>query len=232
MPRRNRIHIAGMPLHIVQRGHNRSACFFAEEDYLCYLHWLSEALKETDCALHAYVLMTNHVHLLITPTRAESVSRFIMALGRRYVQYINKTQGRTGTLWDSRYKSSLIDADDYLLSCQRYIEMNPVRAGMVDDPAHYRWSSYRHNALQQSDGLVTPHDVYNALGSDEPSRSKHYRALFRSQLDRDPINDIRMALQQSQPLGNSHFADQIEKMTGQRREVKARGRPRRVGAVV
>jgi putative transposase len=136
--RRSRIHIAGMPLHIVQRGHNRSACFFAEEDYLCYLHWLAKALKETDCALRAHVLMTNHVHRLITPTRAESVSRFIMALGRRYVRYINKTQGRTGTLWGSRYKSSLIDADDYLLSCQRYIEMNPVRAGMVDDPAHYR----------------------------------------------------------------------------------------------
>jgi putative transposase len=198
MPRRTRIHIAGLPLHIVQRGHNRSARFFAEEDYLCYLHWLAEAVKDTDCALHAYVLMTNHVHLLLTPTHAESVSRFIMALGRRYVQYINKTQGRTGTLWDSRYKSSLIDADDYLLSCQRYIEMNPVRAGMVDDPAHYRWSSYRHNAL----------------GSDEPARSKQYRALFRSQLASDPITDIRMALQQSQSLGNSRFAEKITRWRG------------------
>ena len=216
-----------MPLHIVQRGHNRDACFFGEEDYLAYQHGLHEALQENDCVLHAYVLMTNHMHLLITPERAESVSRFIMALGRRYVQYINKTQGRTGTLWDSRYKFSLIDAEDYLLSCQRYIEMNLVRAGMVDDPAHYRWSSYRVNGLGQADALVTPHPIYGALGSDETSRRKHYRGLFRTHLDDDPNNDIRQALQQTQPLGNSGFADKIEQMTGQRREVKARGRPRK-----
>ena len=231
MPRRSRIHLAGLPLHIVQRGHNREACFFGEADYLSYLHWLGEAASVNDCTLHAYVLMTNHVHLLVTPKRAESVSRLVMALGRRYVQYVNKTQGRSGTLWDSRYKSSLIDADGYLLSCQRYIEMNPVRAGMVDDPAHYRWSSYRHNALQQADELLTPHAVYKALGTDEATRCKHYRALFRTQLDRDPINDIRMALQQSQPLGNSRFADKIEKITGLRPELKARGRPRKVQGV-
>ena len=227
MPRRSRIHLPGMPLHIVQRGHNRDACFFREEDYLTYQHWLGEALTETDCALHAYVLMTNHVHLLITPKRAESVSRFVMALGRRYVQYINRTQGRTGTLWDSRYKSSLIDADDYLLSCQRYIEMNPVRAGMVDDPAHYRWSSYRHNALHQDDKLITQHAVYRGLGTNRQERCGHYRALFQSRLESDSISDIRMALQQSQPLGNSRFADKIEKATGVRPELKARGRPKR-----
>jgi putative transposase len=232
MPRRARIHLSGMPLHIVQRGHNREACFFGEEDYLTYQHWLSEALRETDCVLHAYVLMTNHVHLLITPKRAESVSRCIMALGRRYVQYINKSQGRTGTLWDSRYKSSLIDADNYLLSCMRYIEMNPVRAGMVDDPAHYRWSSYRRNALQQDDALLTPHTVYKALGTDEATISKHYRALFRTKLAHDPISDIRMALQQSQPLCNSRFADKVAKITGVRPALKARGRPKTVGEVV
>jgi putative transposase len=228
MPRRSRIHLPGMPLHIVQRGHNRDACFFGEQHYLAYQHWLHEALQENDCALHAYVLMTNHVHLLITPQSAEAVSRFVMALGRRYVQYINKTCGRTGTLWDSRYKSSLIDSEPYLLSCQRYIEMNPVRARMVDDPAHYRWSSYRGNALGQADPLLTPHAIYAALGSDEAARSKQYRALFRTQIDNDPINDIRLALQQSQPLGDSRFADTIERMTGQRREVRARGRPRKV----
>jgi putative transposase len=228
MPRRIRIHLPGMPLHIVQRGHNRDACFFGEQDYLAYQHWLHEALQENDCALHAYVLMTNHVHLLITPQSAEAVSRFVMALGRRYVQYINKTCGRTGTLWDSRYKSSLIDSEPYLLSCQRYIEMNPVRARMVDDPAHYRWSSYRGNALGQADPLLTPHAIYAALASDEAARSKQYRALFRTQIDNDPINDIRLALQQSQPLGDSRFADTIERMTGQRREVRARGRPRKV----
>ena len=150
LPRRPRIHRDRVPLHIVQRGHNREPCFFGEEDYQSYLHRLGEALKKEPCALHAYALMTNHVHLLITPEHAESIPRLIIALGRRYVQYINTTYRRTGTLWDRRYKSSLIQAETYLLSCQRYIELNPVRAAMVDDPAHYRWTSYRHNALGQA----------------------------------------------------------------------------------
>jgi putative transposase len=228
MPRRTRIHLPNMPLHIVQRGHNRDACFFEEADYHTYRHWLGVALKETDCRLHAYVLMTNHVHLLLTPKSGESVSRCIMALGRRYVQYVNKTYGRTGTLWDSRYKSSLIQADAYLLACYRYIEMNPVRAGMVDEPAHYRWSSYRSNALGQDDELVTSHDLYNALGPDETARQKHYRALFKTQLDKEPLADIRMAIQQSQPLGDSRFSATIERMTGQKRALKPRGRPRKI----
>lgn len=151
MPRRPRIHLDGVPLHIVQRGHNRAPCFFAEEDYFAYLHWLDEALREHGCALHAYALMTNHVHLLLTPAKAAAVPRLIIALGRRYVQYINRSYRRTGTLWDSRYKSSLIQAETYLIDCMRYIELNPVRAAMVDDPAHYRWSSYRANALGQAD---------------------------------------------------------------------------------
>ncbi|MCK7576951.1 MAG: transposase [Chromatiales bacterium] len=122
MPRRPRVHLDGVPLHIVQRGHNREPCFFGAEDYPCYLHWLGVALKEAACALHAYVLMTNHVHLLLTPTKAESVPALLISLGRRYVQYINRTYRRTGTLWDSRYKSSLVQAETYLLTCQRYIE--------------------------------------------------------------------------------------------------------------
>lgn len=120
MPRRPRIHLPGVPIHLVQRGHNREACFFTDEDFLAYLEWLGDALKKTGCALHAYVLMTNHVHLLLTPPSAEAVSQLVMSLGRRYVQYINKTYRRTGTLWDSRYKSSLVHAEDYLLLCQRY----------------------------------------------------------------------------------------------------------------
>jgi putative transposase len=138
MPRRTRVHLDGLPLHIVQRGHNRAPCFFAEEDFHTYLHWLGEALKEAEAQLHAYVLMTNHVHMLLTSARAARVPALLMSLGRRYVQYINRSYRRTGTLWDSRYKSSLVDAERYLLTCQRYIELNPVRAGMVDDPAQYR----------------------------------------------------------------------------------------------
>lgn len=232
MPRRPRIHLADMPLHIVQRGHNREACFFAEDDYLAYRHWLGEALKATGCLLHAYVQMTNHVHLLLTPPKAEAVPQLLISLGRRYVQYINKTYRRTGTLWDSRYKSSLVQADVYLLRCQRYIELNPVRAAMVNDPAHYRWSSYRSNGLGQPDVLLTPHAVYTGLGRDEGERQAAYRALFRPELDAEAIGDIRMALNQGQPLGNSRFLDSIGRITGQRREARSRGRPRKpVGEV-
>jgi putative transposase len=226
MPRRPRIHLDNVPLHIVQRGHNREPCFFGEEDYQAYLYWLGEALKKERCALHAYALMTNHVHLLITPIQAEAVPRLIIALGRRYVQYINTRYRRTGTLWDSRYKSSLIQAETYLLSCQRYIELNPVRAAMVDDPAHYRWTSYRHNALGQANPYLTPHPLYLALGRDDKARQAAYRDLFRAQLDSKAIDDIRLALNQNQPLGNSRFYAKIEAMTGQRREAKPRGRPR------
>ena len=225
MPRRPRVHLDNVPLHIVQRGHNREPCFFTEEDYQSYLHWLGEALTEAGCVLHAYVLMTNHVHLLLTPGKAELVPKLLISLGRRYVQYINRTYRRTGTLWDSRYKSSLVQAETYLLTCQRYIELNPVRAAMVEDPAHYRWSSYRANGLGQPDVRLTPHELYYALGPNGQKRQAAYRALFRAHLDRDAIDDIRLALNQNQPLGNERFYATIEQMTGIRRETKPRGRP-------
>jgi putative transposase len=225
MPRRPRIQLDGVPLHIVQRGHNREACFFAEEDYQSYLHWLGEALAEYECQLHAYALMTNHVHLLVTPKRAERIPRLIMSVGRRYVQYINRTYKRTGTLWDSRYKSSLIHAESYLLTCMRYIELNPVRAGMVEAPAHYRWTSYRHNGLGKVDARITAHSLYTALDSTDKARQWAYRALFRAALDQAAIDDMRLALNQNQPLGTSRFYAKIERLTGERREARPRGRP-------
>lgn len=170
--------------------------------------------------------MTNHVHLLLTPKRAAAVPRLLMSLGRRYVQYVNRSYKRSGTLWDSRYKSSVVQADNYLLTCQRYIELNPVRAAMVEDPAHYRWTSYRANGLGQADARLMPHPVYLALGRDDKTRQVAYRELFRAQLDRAAIDDIRLALNQSQPLGNSRFLAKIEKITGERREARPRGRPR------
>ena len=226
MPRRSRIHLDGVPLHIVQRGHNREPCFFTEDDYATYLYWLGKALDENGCALHAYVLMTNHVHLLLTPRKAAAVPKLIMTLGRRYVQYINRTYRRTGTLWDSRYKSSTVQAESYLMACQRYIELNPVRAAMVDDPAHYRWSSYRSNALGKPAPLVTPHALYLALGRIDKERQLFYRKRFRAELDSEAIDDIRLALNQNQPMGNERFLARIEKMTGVRRQARARGRPR------
>lgn len=226
MPRRPRVHLDKVPLHIVQRGHNRDACFYAEEDYHTYLHWLGIALKEADCQLHAYALMTNHVHLLITPRKAEAVPRLMISLGRRYVQYINTAYRMTGTLWDGRYKSSLIQAETYLLACMRYIELNPVTAAMVDDPAHYRWTSYRANGLGRAEALITPHSLYAALGDSDKARQSTYRALFRPHLDQAAIDDIRLAVSQSQPLGDSRFHARIARLTGERREARPRGRPK------
>jgi putative transposase len=227
MPRRPRIHIDGLPLHIVQRGHNRGACFFDDQDRHAYLGWLGDALQREQCRLHAYVLMTNHVHLLLTPEHAASVPRLIISVGRRYVQYINHSYGRSGTLWESRYKSSLVQAETYLLFCQRYIELNPVRAGMVSNPAHYPWSSYRANALGQANPILSPHPLYVALAAAETPRRETYRALFRGALDEAPLADLRMALNQDQPVGNSRFYAEIEAITGQRRELRKRGRPRK-----
>ena len=190
MPRRTRIHIDDLPLHIVQRGHNRAACFFDDQDRLAYLDWLGEALTRERCRLHAYVLMTNHVHLLLTPDEAERVPQVLISVGRRYVQYINATYGRTGTLWDGRYKSSLVQAETYLLLCQRYIELNPVRAGLVTDPAHYRWSSYRANALGEPNALLRPHPLYMAIGAEDNARRAAYRDLFGGALDDQPLSDL------------------------------------------
>lgn len=221
------MHLDRVPLHIVQRGHNREPCFLAEDDYGHYLHWLQEALAEHECALHAYVLMTNHVHLLLTPEQADAVPRLMISLGRHYVQYVNRRYRRTGTLWDSRYRSSLVQAESYLLACHRYIEMNPVRAAIVENPAYYRWTSYRANALGQPDARVTPHPFYQTLGSNDRERQSAYRALFRAHLDRAAINDIRLALTQNQPLGNERFMEKIEQMTGVCRQARPRGRPRK-----
>ena len=145
MPRKPRMYLPGVPCHIVQRGNNRDVCFYSEQDYQFYLECLKSACKRYRVAVHAYVLMTNHVHLLMQPEDEAGISRVMQSLGRRYVQYINHTYRRSGTLWEGRYKSSLINAEEYLLACYRYIELNPVRANMVSHPADYRWTSYRFN---------------------------------------------------------------------------------------
>jgi len=212
-------------MHLAQRGINREPCFFAEEDYHCYLHWLQKSAADWNCAVHAYVLMTNHVHLLITAERPDGPARLMQSLGRRYVQYINRAYRRSGSLWEGRYKSSVVQAEAYLFTCMRYIELNPVRAGMVSDPAHYRWSSYRHNGLGQADERLTPHALYQGLSISDDERLASYRALFRSELDDDAIDDIRLALTQSQPLGDDRFAERICAKVGVRRAKAKRGRP-------
>ena len=184
MPRKPRIYLPGVTCHVVQRGNNRSCCFFSNSDYQFYLDSLEHACEQYKVALHAYVLMTNHCHLLMTPETNDGISKVMQPLGRRYLQYINRSYGRSGTLWEGRHKASLIDTASYLLYCYRYIELNPVRAGMVKQPAKYPWSSYHVNANGDESSLITPHAVYLALGRDELFRQARYRDLVEMELDK------------------------------------------------
>lgn len=225
MPRRARLRLAGLPLHLIQRGNNRGACFFAEDDYRFYLHHLGLLSRKYQCAIHAYVLMTNHVHLLLTPAKRDGASLLMKHLGQRYVQYVNRTYKRSGTLWEGRFRSSLVQVRDYLLSCYRYIELNPVRAGMVEHPRDYGWSSYRANAEGKASALLTPHDEYLLLGSDDVARHKAYVALFRTKLEPDVLRDIRSAANGGFALGDERFKEQVELVLGRRARRGEAGRP-------
>lgn len=227
MPRKPRFFVPNVPVHVVQRGNNRQAVFFDDGDYRVYLEWLSEAAATHGCAIHAYVLMTNHVHLLMTPVEHRSVSDTLQALGRRFVPYINRSYGRTGTLWEGRFKANPVQEDAYLLSCYRYIELNPVRAGMVDDPAHYRWSSYGANALGEDNPLLHPHPLYLALGADDAGRHAAYRELVAAGLGAEHLKRLRACLQTGTPLGNERFREQIEQALNVRVGYSTRGRPKK-----
>lgn len=226
MPRRPRLSLPNVPLHLIQRGNNRQACFFSDDDCQFYLDWLGQYARTTGCCLHAYVLMTNHVHLLVSAERAAAPGELMKALGQRYVQYINRTYRRSGTLWEGRFRSCLTQAEDYLLACQRYIELNPVRAGMVAHPGEYRWSSYGANAQGEASVLLTPHPVYAALGVDMESRLEAYRELFRYELEPGLIDQIRRATNGNFALGNERFAQELAAMLGRRVLPGTAGRPK------
>jgi len=226
MPRRPRVNLIGFPQHVVQRGHNRAASFFGDEDYHCYLHWLKDAALKYRCDIHAYALMTNHVHLLVSPGQADGITRLMQSLGRRYAQYLNRTYKRSGSVWEGRFKASVIDAEEYLLACYRYIELNPITAGMVNDPAEYRWTSYRWHGLGEANLLITDHPLYLALAPEATARREAYRSLFRAHLDDAALTDIRKALQRGQPLGNERFREQVDLALGRRLQPKRRGRKR------
>jgi putative transposase len=226
MPRRARVLLPGVTLHLIQRGNNRSACFFAEEDYLFYLEHLADQARKHDCAIHAWCLMTNHVHLLLTPAKPESAGMLMKGLGQRYVQYINRTYRRSGTLWEGRFRSCLMQEDSYVLACYRYIEMNPVRAGMVEHPAEYRWSSYRANAQAEQSALITRHSLYQALGEATGARSEAYRELFRHQLELGLVDQIRSATNGNYALGSSRFTAEVERVLGRRVTRGKPGRPK------
>lgn len=227
MPRKPRFFLPDVPAHVVQRGNNRQPIFFGDADYHAYLDWLRQAAERWSCRLHAYVLMTNHVHLLLTPADTDSVSRTMQYLGQRYVPYINRTYQRSGTLWEGRFKSSLVQTQAYLLSCYRYIELNPVRAGMVEHPGHYRWSSYAHNAGGEPSDLLTEHAEYLQLGSTAQARQHAYQALFASEPPAATLKSIRECLQTGTPLGNDRFRETIEATLGKRVGWTQRGRPKR-----
>jgi putative transposase len=228
MPRKPRFYLPGIPAHVVQRGNCRQATFFGDDDYAAYLHWLREGAKQHECAIHAYVLMTNHVHLLLSPANTESISRLIQYVGRHYVTYVNHAYRKSGTLWEGRHKGCLISSEEYLLACMRYIELNPVRAGMVHAPGDYRWSSYRLNATDSEQGMLTPHALYLALGRDPEARSYAYRELFRHALDPDQVHTIRATVQTGTPLGNDRFKQQIEQTVQRKVGQPRRGRPEKI----
>jgi len=226
VPRKPRFTLPGIPQHVIQRGNNREPCFLSEMDYRRYLEDLQTVAETYHCRIHAYVLMTNHVHLLITPMQEQGLGEMMQALGRRYVYYINKTYGRSGTLWEGRYKASLVDSEAYLLTCMRYIELNPVRAQMVNHAGEYQWSSYGANAQGRTDVLLSPHPLYTALGTIPTERQQAYRELFRYHVDDAQLHEIRDALNHELVLGRSYFKDKIEAMTQRQTRLGVPGRPR------
>ncbi len=183
MARLPRLDIAGVAQHVVQRGNNRQACFVSEYDFVRYREELEDAATRHACSVHAWVFMTNHVHLLVTPSEVGGVSRMMQAIGRRYVGGFNARHARTGTPWEGRFKATLVAGDRHVLACYRYIESSPVRAGMADTPAGYRWSSHAVNALGQRDAFVVPHETYTRLGTEGEDRCAAYAALFSHALD-------------------------------------------------
>lgn len=227
MPRRPRIHLPGVPQHVIQRGVDRQPVFFSDEDCRFYLDWLAEYAKKRGIALHAYCLMTNHVHLLLSSPTADALGWLMQDMGRRYVQYVNRTYRRSGGLWQGRYKASHVQTERYLLACMRYVELNPVRADMVQAPGEYRWSSYRVNALGAEDELLTPHEEYLALGPTAEERQLAYRALFATGVDEPAWSLIRTATQQGVVVGDNRFAEAIEKRLGLRLQPRPRGRQRK-----
>ena len=225
MPRRPRLHLPSLPQHVVQRGNNRLPCFFAETDRDEYLRCLGDGARRLGCQIHAYVLMTNHVHLLVTGSEEGAIPAMMQSLGVRYVRHVNRHQGRTGTLWEGRYHASLVDSDSYLLRCMQYIETNPVRAAMVDSPAHWRWSSFHCNALGKPDECVVPHAVYQGLGSDAKGRRSAYRDLFAGTLSTEELDTIRESTRGGRPIGGDTFRRQVASRLGPAAIVGIPGRP-------
>lgn len=214
---------ADVPQHIIQRGNNRQVCFARNEDMAVYSAYLQEALDVYRVQCHGWVLMTNHVHLLCTPPADTSISNMMQLLGRKYVRYFNREYGRTGTLFEGRFKSCPVQTERYLLNCLKYIELNPVRAGMVKDPAEYHWSSYQANGLGKVIKQWTPHPEYLRLGATEQERQFHYRQIVQQAVDGALMDEIRTCAQKGLALGSDRFKDEIEKLGNRRQRLMKPG---------
>lgn len=221
--------LSGVAVHVIQRGNNRESCFFRDEDRAFYLFHLNRLLPRADCRLHAYCLMTNHVHLLLTPRTATACGLLMKGIAQLYAQYINNNYRRSGYLWESRFKSCLVQSENYVLACYRYIELNPVRAGVAARPDEYPWSSYAANAKGEVSSLVQPHDEYAALGRDPNERQAVYRQLFGSLLDAERVDEIRTATNGGYLLGSPGFKRAVSRAVGRPVERGSAGRPVREG---
>lgn len=229
MARLPRYVIPGQPQHIIQRGNNRQVIFAAEADYQFFRDALVEASIKHGLLIHAYVWMTNHIHLLATPQFDDSISKVFQSVGRRYVQYFNFTYKRSGTLWEGRYRATVVDSEQYLLTLMRYIEMNAVRANMAAHPRDYPWSSYGFNALGETGknaDWLTPHLEYKRLGRDAVERQRAYRQLFRAAVSNADLTAIRESTHKGWALGSERFKAKIERLTQRRTTSKGVGRPR------
>jgi putative transposase len=225
MARLPRLTIPGYPHHIIQRGNNRQPIFAGEADYQALLSMVEEKARESGVALHAYVLMSNHFHLLATPATVEAIPQLMQSVGRRYVRYFNQRQGRTGTLWEGRYKSTLIQTDRYLLACMAYIDLNPVRAGLVADPAEYPWSSHAHYTGGRHDRLITPHPLYWALGNTPFARDAAYAELVRSGITEQQQHNLTDSVLRGWALGEPDYVAELQKRTARRVSKTRPGRP-------
>jgi putative transposase len=230
MSRRPRLDLPGIPTHVVQRGNDRQACFRDDVDRRNYLNILTERAQAHEVAIHAYVLMGNHVHLLVSPVSMGATSRMMQTAGATYARHFNDRHERTGTLWEGRFHSCPIGSGSYLWNCHRYIELNPVRAGLVATPDDFRWSSFGSNACGRFDRLITPRPEYLALGAAAAERCATYRTLFGSALHAADLDALRKHLHHERAWGDPAFLREIESRTGRRELIRPPGRPRILSA--
>lgn len=226
MARLPRLTLAGYPHHIIQRGNNRQEIFAEARDYETLLQMVEENARRHDVSVHGYVLMGNHFHLLATPESAEAIPQMMQAIGRRYVRYFNQHQSRTGTLWEGRYKSNLIQAEHHLLACMAYMDLNPVRAGLVSDPADYRWSSHAHYIGRRLDKLITPHPLYWQLGNTPFAREAAYLDLVRSGVTEQEVRVLTESALRGWALGEPDYIAELQRRTERRLTMGKRGRPK------